>query len=63
VHGELDVGMYTIEVAKEITQFFWPMRPDHRLVIIVTEPADGVVGRPAECHVLKTLREEGGNQS
>jgi hypothetical protein len=39
------------------------MKSDHKYVIYITEPADGVVGRPAECHVLKTLREEGGNQS
>jgi hypothetical protein len=50
--------MYTIEVAKEITQFFWPMRPDHRLVIIVTEPADGVVVVPADCQFIEVIHEE-----
>jgi hypothetical protein len=47
VIGELDV-----------VQVFGFMRPDHECVIHVTEPFRGLVGRPADCHLLKVFHEE-----
>jgi hypothetical protein len=44
----MDVGMYAIKVTEEIIQFLWYMRPDHKYVAHVTEPACRLVGCPAE---------------
>jgi hypothetical protein len=37
------------------------MRTNHKCLIHVTEPASGLAGRPAECHLLKVFHEEVGN--
>jgi hypothetical protein len=47
--------MDAIEVVKEMVQFFWSVRPDHKCVDI-TEPAHRLVGSPAEQQLLKILQ-------
>jgi len=37
------------------------MRSDHKCVIYVRESESGLVGHPAECHLLRVLYEEGGS--
>jgi len=53
VHGEMDVGMNVAEVVKEVIQLFWSMRLYHECVIHSMEPTCGLVGCPAECHLLR----------
>jgi hypothetical protein len=41
--------------------FLWSMRPERERVN-VTEPADGPVGRPAECQFFKVFPEDGNHR-
>jgi hypothetical protein len=43
----LDVA---IEMVKEVIQFFWFTSPDHKHVISVMEPTDGLTSFPVDCH-------------
>jgi len=44
LHAELDVGMHALEVFKEIIQFSWSIRPEHKCVINIMKQADDPVG-------------------
>jgi hypothetical protein len=52
--------MDVTDVVKDITQLFWSMRPDYECHH-VTEPTHGLLGHPAECHLLKVYHKEVGN--
>jgi hypothetical protein len=60
-NGERRVGMYALELVKEVIKIFWSTRPGYDLVLNVTEPAGRLVGHPTHCHFLKVLHEEIGD--
>jgi len=39
--------MNAAQVVKEVVQFFWSIRPDHKHVISTMEPAKRLAGFPA----------------
>jgi hypothetical protein len=53
--------MNVVEVVNEMVQLFGSMGPDHGCVIHVTEPTCMLVGHHTECHILKVLHKEVGN--
>lgn len=63
LHGELDVRMDVNEVVMEVLQLFGSMGPYFECVIHVREPACGLVGHPAKCHLLRVLHKEVGSES
>jgi len=51
-HDEFNVGMYAVEVVKEVIQFFWSTWQYHEHIINM-EPGGELAGHPAECHFFK----------
>jgi hypothetical protein len=58
LHGELNVLVDTIQVVKEVLQPVGTMGPDDESVVHIMEPAEGLMGCPVECHLIRVLHEE-----
>jgi hypothetical protein len=63
LYGELDVVMHAVKVVQKVIHFFWSMGSGYERVINVMEPADRLVGRPAERQFFEVLLEEVGNSA
>jgi hypothetical protein len=61
LHGEQIVPVDTVQVVIEVLQPVGTMGPDDETVIHIMEPAEGLMGCAAECHFLRVLHEEVGD--
>jgi hypothetical protein len=61
LYGEFNILQDSLQVVKEVPQPVGPVWPDGHSVFYVSEPEEGIMGSPAESHLLLVLYEEVGN--
>jgi hypothetical protein len=60
LRGELNILLDIVQIVKEDAQLAGSLWPDNESAVHVTEPTEGLMGRPVEHQLLKILREKVG---